>query len=199
MIDFPDALQRISDAYVASSEGSIQTPDFMHLEFPAANGDCHIKAGHSKGSDTFVVKIASGFYDNPKKGHEIGLALAPQSGIELMTAYGATYNKSDERLRFSEEVVNKALADANRSLTLHARDPKYDLNLDGQRVHYGTAGAAVHLANIETGEYEESTLEHLFMAAKIVDQLDNVHFFQRCLIARDLTDNRELDINTLYA
>jgi len=130
---------------------------------------------------------------------EIGLALAPESGIELMSAYGATYNDSDERIRFSEAVVNKALADANRSLTLHARDPKHDLDLNAQRVHYGVAGAAVYLANIETGEYEESTLKDLYQAAKIVDQLDNVHFFQRCLIARDLTDNRELDINTLYA
>lgn len=130
---------------------------------------------------------------------EIGLGLAPPSGIEAMVAYGATYTESDDRVRFSSDVVDKALKDANRSLTLHARDPKYDLNLDDQRVHYGTAGAAVHLANIETGEYQESTLEDLFDAAKIVDQLDNVHFFQRCLIARDLTDNREMDINTLYA
>lgn len=130
---------------------------------------------------------------------EIGLALAPQSGIDAMCAYGADYSPSDGRLRFSKEVVDKALKDANRSLVLHARDPKHDLSLDHQRVHYGTAGAAVHLANIETGEYEDSTLEHLFSAARIVDQLDNVHFFQRCLVARDLTDNREMDINTLYA
>lgn len=130
---------------------------------------------------------------------EIGLGLAPDSGIEAMVAYGATYSEDDKRVRFNKQVVDKALNDANRSVTLYARDPKFDLNLDATRVHYGTAGAAVHLANIETGEYLESTLEDLFDAAKIVDQLENVHFFQRCLIARDLTDNREMDINTLYA
>lgn len=129
---------------------------------------------------------------------EIGLSLAPESGIAAMTAYGAVYSEEDERIRFPRAVVEKALKDANRNLTLHGRDPKHDLHPGGHRVHYGTAGAAVHVANIETGEYDESTLADLFSAAKITDHLDNVHFFQRCMVARDLTDNREMDINTLY-
>lgn len=131
--------------------------------------------------------------------NEIGLSLAPESGVAAMTAYGAIYSEEDQRLRFPQTVVDKALKDADHNLTLHGREQKHDLDLSGTRVHYGTAGAAVHVANIETGEYEESTLADLFAAAKITDHLDNVHFFQRCMVARDLTDNREMDINTLYA
>lgn len=130
---------------------------------------------------------------------EVGLSLAPESGIAAMTAYGAVYSEEDQRIRFPRAVVEKALRDANRDLTIHGRDPKHDLHPGGHRVHYGTAGAAVHIANIETGEYDESTLADLFAAAKITDHLDNVHFFQRCMVARDLTDNREMDINTVYA
>ena len=130
---------------------------------------------------------------------EIGLALAPESGIAAMTDYGAIYREADQRLIFPKRVVERALQDANRSVTLYGRESKHDLELTGTRVHYGTAGAAVYLANVETGEYQESTLADLFDAAKITDYLDNVHFFQRCMIARDLTDNREMDINTLYA
>lgn len=130
---------------------------------------------------------------------DIGLSLAPESGIRSMTAYGASYNPESDRLCFSRSVVEKALKSANKSLVLHARDPKFDLDLSGTRVHYGTAGAAVHLASLETGEYPESTLADLFAAAKITDHLDNVHFFQRCMVARDILDNREMDINTLYA
>jgi len=130
---------------------------------------------------------------------EIGLSLAPQSGIEAMTAYGAVYSAEDERVRFPAAVIEKALGDAARNITLCARDPKHDLHLSGHKVHYGTAGAAVHLANIETGDYDESTLGDLYSAARIVDQLDNVHFFQRCMVARDVMDNREMDLNTIYA
>lgn len=130
---------------------------------------------------------------------EIGLSLAPESGIAAMTAYGAVYSTEDGRVRYPRAVVAKALKDANRNLTLHARDPKHDLHPGGYRVHYGTAGAAVHLANIETGNYEESQLIHLHQAARIADQLDNIHFFQRCMVARDILDNREMDLNTIYA
>ncbi len=130
---------------------------------------------------------------------EIGLSLAPESGIEAMTAYGAVYSREDGRVRFPAAVIEKALGDAARDITLHARDPKHDLHPGGYRVHYGTAGAAVHLANIETGEYDESTLGDLYAAARITDRLDNVHFFQRCMVARDIIDNREMDLNTIYA
>ena len=130
---------------------------------------------------------------------EVGLSQAPESGVAAMVAYGAQHSAGDGRLRYPRAVVEKALKDANRQVVLHGREPKHDLDLSGARVHYGTAGAAVHLANIETGEYEESSLEYLFQAAKITDHLDNVHFFQRCMVARDVLDNREMDINTLYA
>ena len=33
----------------------------------------------------------------------------------------------------------------------------------------------------------------------MVDSLDHIHFFQRSVIARDLTDPRDLDVNTCYA
>jgi len=55
------------------------------------------------------------------------------------------------------------------------------------------------MVEVETREYRESTLQDLFDAARIVDSLDNIHFLQRPMVARDITDNFELDLNTLYA
>lgn len=43
-------------------------PPVGYLGFPAHNGDCHIKFGHIADDPIFVVKIATGFYDNPAKG-----------------------------------------------------------------------------------------------------------------------------------
>jgi len=34
-------------------------------------------------------------------------------------------------------------------LTICARDPKHDLHLSGTKVHYGTAGAAVHVVDVD--------------------------------------------------
>jgi trimethylamine--corrinoid protein Co-methyltransferase len=128
----------------------------------------------------------------------IGLADAPASGVEIMTRAGAILGE-DGRLRFPRALVEDMLAKAARDITLCGRDPAYDLELSGTRVHYGTAGAAVHLVEAETGLYRESRLADLYDAARLTQALDNVHFFQRAMVARDIVDNLEMDLNTIYA
>ncbi len=129
---------------------------------------------------------------------EIGLSQAPPSGVEAMTNAGAILG-DDGRLRFPRALVEDMLAKAARNITLHGRDPKYDLHLTGNKVHFGTAGAAVHIVDVETNTYRDSTAQDLYDAARITHALDNVHFFQRAMVARDVTDNLELDLNTIYA
>lgn len=129
---------------------------------------------------------------------EIGLADAPPSGVEAMTRVGAILG-DDGRLRYPAKVIEEALSQTSKELTLYARDPAFDLKLSGKKVHFGTAGAAVHLVDGRSGTYRDSTVQDLYDAARIVQQLDNVHFFQRPMVARDITDNYALDINTIYA
>ncbi len=129
---------------------------------------------------------------------DIGLADAPPSGVDYLTAAGAVQG-ADGRIRFPRALVEDTLAKANRSVTFHARDPEHDLELSGTRVHYGTAGAAVHLVDVQDNSYRECTLQDLHDAARITDTLGNIHFLQRPMVARDITDNREMDLNTVYA
>ena len=128
----------------------------------------------------------------------IGLSQAPKSGVEIMTAAGAVQG-DDGRLRFPRALVEDMLAVAARDITLHARDPKHDLLLSGTNVHFGTAGAAVHIVDPITLDYRDSTAQDLYDAARLVDNLDNIHFYQRTMVCRDVVDNREMDLNTLYA
>ena len=115
-----------------------------------------------------------------------------------MTNAGAILG-NDGRLRFPRSLIEDTIARANRSITLYGRDPKHDLELSGSRVHYGTAGAAVHVVDVDGRAYRESTVQDLFDAARITDTLDNIHFLQRPMVCRDIPDNRELDLNTVYA
>ncbi len=129
---------------------------------------------------------------------QIGLADAPPSGVEIMTGAGAILG-DDGRLRFPPALVEDMLVKAAREITLCGRDRRYDLTLADQRVHYGTAGAAVHMVEPDGRSYRESTLQDLHDAARIAHVLDNLHFLQRPMVARDVTDNLEMDLNTLYA
>ena len=129
---------------------------------------------------------------------KIGLADAPPSGVAYLTGAGAILG-DDGRIRFPRALVEDTIARANRSITLCARDPKHDLELSGSRVHYGTAGAAVHMVDVDGNSYRESTIQDLYDAARITDALENVHFLQRPMVARDIIDNLEMDLNTIYA
>ena len=128
----------------------------------------------------------------------IGLSQAPPQGVKLLTEAGAVLG-DDGRIRFPRALVEDMLAIAARNITLCGRDAKHDLHLTGTNVHFGTAGAAVHIVDPLTNAYRESTAQDLYDAARITHHLDNVHFFQRAMVCRDVIDNYDMDINTLYA
>ncbi len=128
----------------------------------------------------------------------IGLADAPQSGIDYLVGAGCTLGE-DGRIRFPRALVEDTIANANRSVTLCSRDGNTDLDLSGTRVHYGTAGAAVSMVDVHGREYRDSTVQDLHDAARICQQLDNIHFVQRPMVCRDIPDNLEMDLNTIYA
>ncbi|SLN09661.1 Trimethylamine methyltransferase (MTTB) [Roseovarius litorisediminis] len=145
-------------------------------------------------TDTDMTNIHNSVLDALE---QIGLADAPQSGVDYLTGAGAIQG-DDGRIRFPRALIEDTIAKANREITLFGRDPKRDMNLAGAKVHYGTAGAAVHLVDIEGKNYRHCTLQDLHDAARISDVLDNIHFVQRPMVCRDITDNYEMDLNTLY-
>lgn len=127
----------------------------------------------------------------------IGLAQAIPSCIEAVTNAGGTYK--DGRLLFPRALVEDILGSCAKELVLYGQDPKHDIEVSGSRVYFGTAGAAVHIVDIEGREYRESTLEDLYNMARLVDKMDNIHYFQRCLVPRDIPDPLDMDFNTCYA
>ena len=128
----------------------------------------------------------------------VGFANAIPSCIEVLTRAGAILG-ADKRIRFPRALVLDTIKQAARNFTLCGQDPRHDMLVQGNRVHYGTAGAAVHLVDVEKREYRESLLQDIYDAARIVDALDNIHFFQRPMVPRDMVDPADLDLNTLYA
>ena len=128
----------------------------------------------------------------------IGLVDAIPSCMELVTEAGGTLSE-EGRLLFPRALVEDTLAKAARRFPLYAQDPARDIEPWGKRVYFGTAGAAVHIVDAETGAYRESALADLYDIARLVDKMEHIHFFQRPIVLRDMTEPRELDLNTCYA
>lgn len=63
-----DPIQEIEDGFVAFSRGNVVVPPVGEMIFEDPPGEAHIKYGFIKNDDFYVIKIASGFYNNPKIG-----------------------------------------------------------------------------------------------------------------------------------
>jgi ornithine cyclodeaminase len=121
LFQFDSAARVISEAYVASSSGHVQTGDVVHLSFPESNGDCHVKSGHILHTDTYVIKIASGFYDNPSKGlpssNGMMLAFSATSGEPLAILRDEGW-LTDMRTGIGGAIATKALANKDAEKVL---------------------------------------------------------------------------------
>ncbi len=70
-----DPLPLIEAGFVAYSEGRAVVPPVGEMIFESPPGDVHIKYGYIRGDDYYVIKIASGFTDNPRLGLPSGNGL----------------------------------------------------------------------------------------------------------------------------
>jgi len=73
-----DAIPAIEEGFVLYSQGKTVVPPVGELIFEKPRGDVHIKYGYLKDDDYYLIKIASGFYENSK------LGLPPMNGLMLL-------------------------------------------------------------------------------------------------------------------
>ena len=129
---------------------------------------------------------------------ELGMGDVPKRFQDLALSKGAYLNDRG-RLCYSRDMVEDFIDGAARQFVLHGRDPKHDIEIGGDRVFFGTGGAAVQTLDLDSGIYRPSTLRDLYDFTRLIDTLDNVSWFTRCCVATDVADIRDLDINTAYA
>ncbi|MEM7293964.1 MAG: trimethylamine methyltransferase family protein [Pseudomonadota bacterium] len=128
----------------------------------------------------------------------VGLSAAIPSMVERVCAAGGSIT-DDGRLLFPRALVEDVIDSCRKEFVLYGQVPGRELELSGARVHAGTGGASPNFIDLESGLYREATTRDLFDVARLVDQLEHIHFFNRSLVARDCPEPREFDINTAYA
>ena len=128
---------------------------------------------------------------------ELGMGEAPRALTEQALKCGASINQMG-RLCFSRDMVEDIIDGACKSFVFHGRDQQYTFEVGGERVYFGTGGAAVQTLDLDTHLYRPSTLADLDAFTRLADQLPNISWFTRCCVATDLPDIFELDVNTAY-
>jgi len=113
VITIDDAIEAVEEGFMAYNSGKAVIPFPVALQVPDHSGDVHIKPGYIKGYDTYTVKIASGFYDNPKAGlpasHGMLLLFDSSTGYPLCIEVDRCY-LTDLRTAAAGAVAARALA-----------------------------------------------------------------------------------------
>ena len=106
-----DLVTDIEAGFVAYSDGQAVVPPVGELLMD--KGDVHIKYGYLRGDEYYVVKIASGFYDNPKIGLPSGngmMLLFRQDTGELVSILMDEGHLTDIRTAVAGAIAAKHLA-----------------------------------------------------------------------------------------
>jgi len=112
-----DVIQAIEDGFVAYSKGQVVVPPVGEMIFDNPPGDTHIKYGFIKQDNYYIIKIASGFYDNPKlfglsSSNGLNLLFSQKTG-ELMAILLDEGHLTNIRTAAAGAVVAKYLAPKN--------------------------------------------------------------------------------------
>ena len=110
---FTDLLSYIEQSFIQYSNGQAVVPPVGTLSFDTPPGDVHIKYGYIKGEAHYVIKIASGFYDNPALGisssNGLNLVFNQKNGLLATILLDQGY-LTDIRTALAGSVVAKYLA-----------------------------------------------------------------------------------------
>ena len=126
------------------------------------------------------------------------MAGLPKAATDRAVQAGAILNRYG-RLCFPADMVKRALSRAPKHVHLPGFLPSRDLTIGGGRVHIGTGGAAVQVLDAQTETYRDSTLADLYDLMRVLDASRHIHYGVRPVVARDLADPFELDLNTAFA
>ena len=125
-----------------------------------------------------------------------------ESGLDdtliMLEGAGAKVDREVDRIYFQRDLIMAQAAKAPAQVVLYSRDGQNDLDLSEDRVHLGTGGAAIKILDLDTGDARPSILCDLYQLGRLVDRLDNIHFFLRPCIPTDISEDH-YDVNTYYA
>jgi len=108
-----EAISAVEDGFTRLAAGEVNLPPVMSLDLPEVKGEVHIKGGHISGAESLVIKIATGFYDNPSLGLPSGtgmmMVFSAQTGFPQALLFDNGY-LTDLRTAAAGAVAAKYLA-----------------------------------------------------------------------------------------
>jgi trimethylamine---corrinoid protein Co-methyltransferase len=115
----------------------------------------------------------------------VGVKFHSQKALDVLEAHGAIVDRETTVARIPAAVVEQAMTTVPHAYTLGARNPEYDLPLDGEHIYISSDGCGVFTRDPKTGEVRSSRKQDLADCAKVAQALDNVSATSAVVSAQD--------------
>jgi trimethylamine--corrinoid protein Co-methyltransferase len=116
-----------------------------------------------------------------------GIRVLEPKALELFGDAGADVDRKTRMVRIPENLVKETIRRAPSEFKMYGRDPKYELDYSGNKVHFGVAGFALRVQDLE-GKVRPGTLADVENIARIADFLENIHHILLTVTPFDVPD-----------
>lgn len=131
---------------------------------------------------------------------EVGFQVGISQARDLFKKAGAEVDESTHIVKMPRDLVMELVGAAPSMIKLCGRDPdgKLDCEVGGTNVHMGTGGTALNVQEPGSKERRPSMLSDVADMAKVVEALDNIHFYMLNVYPNDLPAGL-VDVNRFAA
>jgi trimethylamine--corrinoid protein Co-methyltransferase len=129
---------------------------------------------------------------------EVGFEVQSDIALELFEGAGARVDRETHLVRLNKDKVKELIEAAPSEIRLCGQDEANDIILGGRRVYAGTGGTALYIYEPAVNQKRQASLEDLKCIARLVDKLDNIHFFLLPTYPNELP-LEQVDVNRFFA
>ncbi|MEW5901648.1 MAG: ornithine cyclodeaminase family protein, partial [Acidobacteriota bacterium] len=85
LLTLEETIAAVEQSLADYSSGKAVVPAVVNLDIDPHRGEVHVKSAYLQGGKYYVIKVASGFYQNPRRGLPVGngllLLFAAETGL----------------------------------------------------------------------------------------------------------------------
>jgi len=116
----------------------------------------------------------------------VGVRICDRRFLEMLQGAGARVHYEDQRAFFEQDRLDYLLEQAPSRFTLYSRDGRNDLPLGEGRVYFANGGRVFRILDMDKGCFRPSLLADVARTARLVNELDRIHFYIIACQAEDV-------------
>jgi trimethylamine--corrinoid protein Co-methyltransferase len=116
---------------------------------------------------------------------QVGIHCPSEKALHIYAEHGGLVDFNRQVVKLPQEVVLKSMSHAPRFYTMGARDPVFDLKLDGKSLFCATDGCGVETIDFVTRQRRPSKKDDVATIARICDYLSAIGFYWPIVSAQD--------------